>query len=96
VLLAACIEELWFSLISLLISLLIISCPPRHMGLGFVSHPLFLLLPPIVSAPVATFLCPRFFFLHLALVWEAWTRHPWVWQYPLRSKGYAFSGDVVV
>ena len=44
-LLAVCIEELWFSLISLLI----ISCPPRHMGLGFVSHPLFLLLPPIMS-----------------------------------------------
>ena len=53
-LLAACIEELWFNLISLLISLLIISCPPRHMGLGFVSR-----LPSLVPVASSHRVCPR-------------------------------------
>jgi len=59
--------------------------PPRHIGLGFVSHPLFKLLPPFVSALVALLLCfgPRC--LHVLLVCDSGTQYPCVLQYPVRS-----------
>ena len=43
-------------LISFNLLLLLTACPPRHMGLVLVSHPLFLLLPPIVFALIAAVL----------------------------------------
>jgi hypothetical protein len=56
------------------------------MGFGFVSYHLYLLLPPRVLSRVASLLWCRARFVHVLLVGEATTGHPWVLQYPLGSK----------
>jgi hypothetical protein len=76
------LKKIVFNLLLMLRS----TCPTRHMGFGFVSHPLFLLHPPIVSALVASSLCHWFLRVHVLLVCEALTLHPCVLQYPVGSK----------
>ena len=66
------------------------------MGSGFVSHPLYLLLPRRVLSRKASLLWCRARFVHVLLVCDATTHHPWVLQYPVGSKMRSESACVYI
>ena len=78
--------RLFLKILFSLVLILLLACPTRHMGLGFVSHPLFFLLPFLMSALVASTLCLGPLCLHVLLVCDAMTLYLCVLQYPAGSK----------